>query len=101
VLTVVVPKAVEKTPVELLYASGYTAESEVEEILLLKVLKSVELRYPLAPVEAWVMVTFPAAKTSGAEKVVVAVKVGTPLAQVRTWPPVPWVVVASAPAPFP
>jgi hypothetical protein len=52
VLTVVVPNAVEKTPVELLYASGYTALRDVEEILLLKVLKSVEERYPLAPVEA-------------------------------------------------
>jgi hypothetical protein len=84
VLTVVVPNAVEKTPVELLYESGYTAESEVLDILLLKVLKSVELRYPLAPVLLWVMVTFPAENTSGAEKVVVATNCGTPLFQVRT-----------------
>ncbi len=40
VLEVVVESAVVKTPVELLYARGYTAESEVEEILLVKVVKS-------------------------------------------------------------
>ena len=45
-LTVVVEKAVVKTPVVELYARGYVAESEVEEILLLKVVKSVAERYP-------------------------------------------------------
>mgnify|MGYP001575850491 FL=1 len=41
-----------KAPVEELYARGPAAESEVEEILLLKVVKSVAERYPLAPVVA-------------------------------------------------
>ncbi len=41
-----------KTPVEELYPRGAEAESEVLEILLLKVVKSVEERYPLAPVVA-------------------------------------------------
>src|ERR1700678_4440794 len=36
VLFVVVEKFVEKTPVPLLYESGYAAESEVDETLLLK-----------------------------------------------------------------
>jgi hypothetical protein len=52
VLAVVVPNAVEKTPVELLYESGYTAESEVELILLLKTLQSDEVRRPRAEAEA-------------------------------------------------
>jgi hypothetical protein len=48
VLAVVVPKAVEKTPVEELYESGYTAESEVELILFWKTLQSEEVRRPRA-----------------------------------------------------
>ena len=44
VLAVVVENAVVKMPVLELYASGYAALSEVEEILLLKVVKSVEER---------------------------------------------------------
>ncbi len=48
VLAVVVLKAVVKMPVEELYARGYTAESEVEEILLLKLAKSLEVRRPRA-----------------------------------------------------
>ena len=52
VLMVVVLKAVVKTPVVELYASGYVAESEVEEILLLKLWKSVAERYPLVAVVA-------------------------------------------------
>ena len=52
VLTVVVPNAVEKTPVEELYASGYTAESEVELILFWKTLQSEEVRRPRAAAEA-------------------------------------------------
>jgi hypothetical protein len=51
VFAVVVEKAVLNTPVEELYASGYTAESDVEEILLLKVLKSVDARYPSTDVD--------------------------------------------------
>jgi hypothetical protein len=43
------------TPVPELYEMTLAPESDVEEILLLKVLKSVELRYPLAPVLLWVM----------------------------------------------
>ena len=43
----VVEKLVEKTPVAELYASGYVAESEVEEILLLKFVQSVDARKPL------------------------------------------------------
>ena len=46
VLAVVVEKLVEKTPVELLYASGYVAESDDELILLLKFVQSVEARKP-------------------------------------------------------
>jgi hypothetical protein len=46
VLAVVVENAVVKTPVALLYASGYVAESDDEEILLVKSVKSVEERYP-------------------------------------------------------
>ena len=41
-----------KTPVVELYARGYVAESDVEEILLLKVVKSVAERYPLTAVVA-------------------------------------------------
>ena len=41
-----------KAPVEELYASGAEAESEVEEILLLKVVKSVDARKPLTAVVA-------------------------------------------------
>jgi hypothetical protein len=52
VLLVVVLKAVLKAPVPLSYASGYWAESEVEEILLLKVVQSVEERRPRAEAEA-------------------------------------------------
>ena len=52
VLLVVVPNAEVNTPVEELYASGYVAESDEEEILLLKVVKSADERYPLAPVVA-------------------------------------------------
>ena len=37
-LVVVVENAVVKRPVALLYASGYVAESDVEEILLLKIM---------------------------------------------------------------
>jgi hypothetical protein len=44
VLVVVVEKAVVKTPVALLYASGYVAESDDEEILLVKSVKSVDER---------------------------------------------------------
>ena len=44
---VVVENAVVKTPVLELYASGKIAESEVEEILLLKLFQSVEERKPL------------------------------------------------------
>ena len=46
VFAVVVPNARLKTPVEELYWIGYVPESEVDEILLLNVLKSVEERYP-------------------------------------------------------
>src|SRR5436309_6308242 len=42
VLLVVVPNASVKAPVELLYASRYAAESDVELILLLKVFQSTE-----------------------------------------------------------
>ena len=52
VLAVVVLKAVVKTPVALLYARGYVAESDVEEILLLKVDQSLEDRAPRAVAEA-------------------------------------------------
>ena len=44
VFVVVVLNAVEKTPVVLLYESGYVADKEDEEILLLKVVQSVEAR---------------------------------------------------------
>lgn len=44
---------VENIPVELLYASGYAALSEVDEILLLKVLKSIEERKPLVVSVDW------------------------------------------------
>ena len=44
VLAVVVEKAVEKMPVDELYAKGYVAESEEELILLLKVVQSAEAR---------------------------------------------------------
>ena len=44
-LTVVVEKAVVNTPVVELYASGNEAESDVEEILLLKLLKDERSRY--------------------------------------------------------
>ncbi len=44
VFWVVVEKAVVKTPVPLLYARGYTAESEEDDILLLKSVKSAEAR---------------------------------------------------------
>ena len=44
---VVVPKPKEKTPVPLLYASGYVAESDVDETLELNVVQSVLERYPL------------------------------------------------------
>jgi hypothetical protein len=47
VLLVVVENDVEKTPVEGLYESGYEADKEDEEILLLKVVQSVEARKPL------------------------------------------------------
>jgi hypothetical protein len=46
VFVVVVPNAVVKTPVELLYARGYEAESDDEEILLLKSDQSVVERRP-------------------------------------------------------
>jgi hypothetical protein len=47
-------------PVDALYVSGADAESEVEEILLLKVVKSADERYPLAAVVAWLIErTFP------------------------------------------
>src|SRR3989344_5742797 len=46
-------------------------------------------------------VTAPFAYVSPPAKVVVAVHVGTPFERARTWPSVPAVVVASAPAPFP
>ena len=49
---VVVLKSVVNTPVPELYASGYEALSEVEEILLLKMLKSLDERYPSTPVVA-------------------------------------------------
>src|SRR6266576_1891115 len=59
VLAVVVPNAVVKTPVLELYASGYVAESEVLEILLLKVAKSVAARYPsTAVVEREIEIAF-------------------------------------------
>ena len=44
VLFVVVEKFVEKTPVPLLYESGYVALKLVEETLLLKVVQSAEAR---------------------------------------------------------
>ena len=44
VLAVVVPKPKENAPVDELYASGYRAESDDEEILLLKLPQSVEAR---------------------------------------------------------
>jgi hypothetical protein len=47
IFAVVVEKAVVKAPVVELYASGYEAESDEEEILLLKVAKSVFERKPL------------------------------------------------------
>ena len=46
-LVVVVENAEVKAPVALLYASGYAAESEVEEILLLKVVKSAAVSAPV------------------------------------------------------
>ncbi len=52
-------------PLEELYARGNVAEREEEEILLLKVVKSVEERKPLDAVPAWVMVRLLPAKTSG------------------------------------
>jgi hypothetical protein len=58
------------TPVPLLYEMTEAPLSEVEEILLLKVLKSVEERYPLAPVEACVMARVLPENVSGAETVV-------------------------------
>ena len=58
------------TPVPLLYEMTLLPESDVEEILLLKVLKSVELRYPLAPVEDWVIARVLPENVSGAETVV-------------------------------
>jgi hypothetical protein len=63
---VVVPKAVVKTPVELLYASGYEALSDVEEILLLKSDQSVVESKPLFEAEAegrLNVMTFPVAVT--------------------------------------
>jgi hypothetical protein len=45
-LAVVVLNAVVKTPVEELYARGYTAESDVEEILFAKMLQSADERKP-------------------------------------------------------
>ena len=50
VFAVVVPNARLNNPVEELYWIGYVPESEVDEILLLNVLKSVEERYPFDPV---------------------------------------------------
>ena len=47
VLFVVVEKAVVKTPVEALYERGYVADKDDEEILLLKVVQSAEMRSPL------------------------------------------------------
>ena len=52
VLAVVVPNAVPKTPVEELYVSGYTAESDVLEILLLKTDQSAEVRRPRTAADA-------------------------------------------------
>ena len=52
VLVVVVENAVVKAPVAELYASGYEALSDVDEILLANVVKSAEERYPLVPVVA-------------------------------------------------
>jgi hypothetical protein len=69
VLAVVVPKPREKLPVLLLYASGYVAESEVEEILLLKVVQSVDARKPLVEALACEMESVPAENESGPETV--------------------------------
>ena len=46
ILAVVVPKPSEKIPEALLYARGYAAESDDDEILLLKLVQSVDARKP-------------------------------------------------------
>ena len=60
------------TPVPELYEIPVPPERDVEEILLLKVVKSVAERYPLAPVVAWLIARVPALKVSGEETVVAA-----------------------------
>jgi hypothetical protein len=132
-----------KTPVDELYASGYVALSDVEEILLLKSDQSeverrpraeadavgsanvkvpdelvipksvpeVEVAKVIAPVCAEpyvcatestpVFVTFPAEYVRPEENVVVATHDGIPLLHASICPAVPWVVVATAPVPFP
>ena len=58
-LVVVVPKPREKLPVALLYASGYVAESDVLEILLLKEVQSPRARKPFCdPVPCWILSVF-------------------------------------------
>ena len=52
--------------------------------MLLKLIQSVEERYPFVVELAGAMVTLPFENVRGAEKVVVAIHCGTPLFQVRT-----------------
>lgn len=58
---VVVPNASDITPVSELYCTGYVPEIEVLEILLLKVAKSAEERYPFCePLACWIESVEPA-----------------------------------------
>jgi hypothetical protein len=83
----VVENAVVKTPVVELYASGYTAESEVEEILLVKRVKSEDARYPFAPVVACVILIALPVRVRGALKVRALSRPSDEVA-VRVYPPV-------------
>ena len=118
-------------PVPLLYERGALAESEVEEILLLKRLQSVAVRSPRALRDAEGILNEnvpPELVTLKSEPVVevaiviapvcaepkecwsedtpfcmdeVATQVGTPFTSASTWPFVPAEVVAKAPEPLP
>ena len=58
-----------KAPVPELYASGKVAESEVDDTLLLKVVQSVDERYPFVELFAWEMERVFPENESGAETV--------------------------------
>ena len=61
------------TPVPELYEIPVPPESEVEEILLLKRVKSAALRYPFCERVAWLMERAPAEKVSGVLTVVLCI----------------------------